>query len=444
MGLFSSLNREQKESIGLLQIGTFLEYFDLMLYVHMAVFLNELFFPKTDPHTASLLAAFALCSTLGFRPIGALIFGQIGDRIGRKSTIIITTSMMAISCIVMANLPTYAQIGIAAAWIMIFCRIAQGISSMGELIGAQIYLTESTYRPTSYPIVASLAISAGLGGVVALGVAVLVTSFSDLNWRFAFWIGAAIAIVGAIARTRLRETPDFLEMKRQRLKKEIEQTNLEADALLGVDEGARSNATWKEPVRGKTLISYFLIQCGYPLCFYLAFLYFNPLLNKNFGYSTEDIIKHNFFLSTMSLVFSILLTSVSCYIHPIKILKIKGTLFLFVMVFLPFLIVNSTSSIQLFFIQASILLLILGTVPADAVFLTHFPLYRRFTYASFLFSIAHALMYAIISFGLVYLGSYFGHFGLWFITLPIAVAYLSGVYHFKGLERKLGMYPNLS
>ncbi|MCX7353118.1 MAG: MFS transporter, partial [Proteobacteria bacterium] len=78
MGLFSSLTKGQKESIGLLQIGTFLEYFDLMLYVHMAVFLNELFFPKTDPHTAALLSAFAFCSTFVLRPFGALIFGYLG------------------------------------------------------------------------------------------------------------------------------------------------------------------------------------------------------------------------------------------------------------------------------------------------------------------------------------------------------------------------------
>lgn len=66
MGIFSSLKREQKEAIGLFQIGTFLEYFDLMLYIHMAVLLNELFFPKTDPHTASLLTALAFALPLSY------------------------------------------------------------------------------------------------------------------------------------------------------------------------------------------------------------------------------------------------------------------------------------------------------------------------------------------------------------------------------------------
>jgi len=107
-----SLTRQQKESIFLLQIGTFLEYFDLMLYVHMVILLNELFFPPTDPQTAALLAALAFCSTYVLRPFGALIFGYIGDNYGRKPTVIITTALMAICCLIMSILPTYAEIGI--------------------------------------------------------------------------------------------------------------------------------------------------------------------------------------------------------------------------------------------------------------------------------------------------------------------------------------------
>ncbi len=75
------LNKEQKGAIFLLQIGTFLEYFDLMLFVHMAVVLNEIFFPKFDPFTNSLLSAFTFCSTFALKPIGALLFGYIGDKV---------------------------------------------------------------------------------------------------------------------------------------------------------------------------------------------------------------------------------------------------------------------------------------------------------------------------------------------------------------------------
>ena len=310
MSLFSSLNHEQKQSIGLLQVGTFLEYFDLMLYVHMAVLLNEIFFPKTAPQTAALLASFAFCTTYVFRPIGALIFGWIGDHIGRKSTIIVTTSIMAISCIVMANLPTYSQIGITATVIMVLCRMAQGMSSMGEAIGAEIYLTECIPRPARFPAVAFIDASGTLGGFAALGVATLVLSYS-MNWRLIFWMGAVIAIITAFARTRLRETPEFLEMKKKQMKAEIEELNLEFDPI----RGAEINKTWKEPINKKTLLSYFLISCGYPLCFYLAFIYFNPILKETFGYSPEDIISYNLLLSLISVVISIFLSffKLSCF-----------------------------------------------------------------------------------------------------------------------------------
>ncbi|MCE3230617.1 MAG: transporter [Alphaproteobacteria bacterium] len=439
MGIFSSLTRDQKESIGLLQVGTFLEYFDLYLYVHMAVLLNEIFFPQSDPHTTSVLAAATFCATFVFRPIGALIFGWIGDHIGRKPTIIITTSMMAVSCVVMANLPTYAQIGIAASWIMMFCRITQGMSSMGEIIGAEIYLTETLKIPARYPATAFLDISTRLGGLFALGIAFFVTS-SGLNWRFAFWAGAAIAVVGAVARTRLRETPEFLEMKRKWIKEEAQKTNLEADALLGTNEGAQLNATWKEPVRVKTLASFFFIACGCPLCFYLGFIYFNPILKESFGYSSADVIRHNFFLCLIPIIFGIFITYLSSRIHPLKINRVRGILGLCLLISLPFLIMNLTSSTQLFLIQALILIFALDDVPSFAVFMSHFPLYRRFTFASLLWSLSRSLMYIITSFGLIYLGSYFGYFGLWIITLPTAFGFLYGINHFKELERKRSLY----
>ena len=216
-----SLTGEQKEAVGLLSIGTFLEYFDLMLYVHMGVLLNELFFPKHDPHNAALLSAFAFCSTYLLRPFGALIFGWIGDNIGRKATVIITTFMMSFSCIVMANLPTYAQIGISAAWVVSICRIIQGMTSMGEITGAQLYLTEYLNPPVKYVGVAIMNLCAALGTFTALGIAFFATSYS-MNWRLAFWFGAGVAFVGMIARTALRETPEFADAKK-RLKNSFDQ-----------------------------------------------------------------------------------------------------------------------------------------------------------------------------------------------------------------------------
>ncbi|MCE3230993.1 MAG: transporter [Alphaproteobacteria bacterium] len=442
MGLFSSLNREQKQAIGLLQVGTFLEYFDLMLYVHMAVLLNEIFFPKTDPHTASLLTAFALCSSLAFRPIGALIFGWIGDRIGRKPTIIITTTMMAISCIVMANLPTYAQIGITASWIVTICRIFQGMSSMGEIVGAQIYLTESIKRPARFPVVASIGIIEDLGTLAALGIAFFVLSF-NMNWRYAFWAGAAIAIVGAIGRTRLRETPAFLEMKAKQLKKDVEQANIENDPD-GPEAGAAFNVTWKESLNYKTLTSYFFISCGGPFSFYVVFFHFIPILEERFGYSSTDIVKHNFFLACAEFIVGTILMYLVYWIHPLRIQKIRTAIALLLLTLLPFLMMSVTSHVHLFLIQFLILMFALQPFPSNPIFFFHFPIYCRFRCATLLFSIARALMYVVTSFGTIYLVSFFGYFGIWFMALPIAIASLYGLKHFERLERQLKLYPNLS
>ena len=212
--IFKSLTREQKEAVGLLQMGTFLEYFDLMLYVHMAVLLNELFFPQTDPHTAALMTAFSFCSTYILRPVGALLFGWVGDNMGRKPTVVITTIMMAASCIIMANLPTYAQIGITATWLVTLCRILQGISSLGEITASEVYLTELIPEPQKSPVVAFLRVVDDLGSMVAILIAALVT-IKGMDWRIAFWIGAAIAAIGSVARIKLRESPEFAQAKNE-------------------------------------------------------------------------------------------------------------------------------------------------------------------------------------------------------------------------------------
>jgi MFS family permease len=222
-----------------------------MLYIHMAVLLNELFFPKTDAHTAAILTAFAFCSTYLLRPIGALVFGYIGDHAGRKVTVIITTTMMSISCLIIANLPTYGQIGIAASWIVTACRIAQGMSSMGEITGAQLYLSKTIKPPALYPAVALIGVAASSGVAVALAIASFVTSFG-FNWRLAFWVGATIAVVGAVARTTLRETPDFADAKR-RLKNTIEKANVDSKKLA-------NNLIWKEKVNQKTSLALFLVD----------------------------------------------------------------------------------------------------------------------------------------------------------------------------------------
>jgi len=427
----SGLNREQKEAVGLLSIGTFLEFFDLMLYLHMAVLLNELFFPKTDPHTAALLSAFTFCSTFVFQPISALILGWIGDNIGRKATVIMTTFIMAVSCLVMANLPTYEQIGVAASWIMVICRISQGLSSMGEIVGAEVYLTEVIKPPLQYPVVTIIAVFSILGGNAALALASFVTSYG-LNWRMAFWMGAGIAMVGVVARTTLRETLDFANAK-SRIKKTFEEADINADLL-------ENSFLFKEEINIKTIAALSIIQCGWPICFYFSYIHCGNIFKNVFGYTAEQVIHQNFISSIANLVGYIIITYLCYKIHPLKILKVKLIIFSIFIMLCPYLLYHLSTPLELSLIQSFSMLFILSTNPAMSVLYTHLPVFKRFTCATLIFAISRALMAVVTSFGFIYLIEYYGHWGLLIIMAPLCIGFAFGLNHFEKLEIKAGRY----
>jgi MHS family proline/betaine transporter-like MFS transporter len=426
-----SLTREQKEAVGLLSIGTFLEYFDLMLYVHMAVLLNDLFFPKTDPHTASLLSAFAFCSTYLLRPFGALIFGYIGDHMGRKLVVIITTLMMAISCAIMAIVPTYAEIGIKASWIITFCRMIQGLSSMGEVVGAEIYLTESIKPPARYPAVALITIFCALGGVFALGVVTLLNTM-HITWRFAFWFGAGIALIGFIARTALKETRDFADAQR-RIKETLKHNAQNTEFL-------NTNVMWQEKINKKTLISFLFMQCAWPITFYFAFIHCGNTLKNSFGFSTSQIIEHNFMISLIQLSAFSIFALLSYKIHPLKILKARLWVFFIFVLVCPYLFANLRDASDLMMIQSIILVFSSTDIPAAAIIYIHFPIFKRFSYITMIYAVSRLIMYTVGSFGMIYLVEKFDNWGFFIIMLPISLGLAFAISHFEKLEGTSGTH----
>ena len=428
---FSSLKMAQKQAVALLSIGTFLEYFDLMLYVHMGVLLNELFFPKTDIHTAALLSAFAFCSTYLLRPFGALIFGWIGDHIGRKSTVIITTFMMAFSCLLMANLPTYAQIGILASYLVTICRIIQGISCMGEFIGAQLYLTEITKPPIQYPIVSLTSVFSILGGTAALAVSTLSTLYT-FNWRNAFWVGVIVALIGTVARTTLRETPDFADAKR-RIKSALDKTQ---------QQELENNLMWKEHIDKdrRVFLSLFIMDCGWPVCFYFAYVFCGNLLKQDFGFTAEQVINQNFIVSIIQLIGMIGLSFLSYKFYPPKIVKIKLLFFIAIILLCPLLIKMFNNSYTILFIQCSVIVFACDYVPAIPITYKQLAVCRRETYSSMSYALSRSLMSIITSFGLIYLFEYLGYSGLLVIMVPIIIGYALSIFHFDKLEKEVGNY----
>jgi MHS family proline/betaine transporter-like MFS transporter len=415
----TKLTKEQKQAVGLLSIGTFLEYFDLMLYVHMAVLLNELFFPKYDPHMASLLAAFAFCSTYLLRPVGALIFGYIGDKYGRKKTVIVTTFMMSGSCLVMAFIPTYNEIGLTATYAIIVCRVIQGMSSMGEIVGAQIYLTEIIKRPLQYSVVSFTSNFSNVGGMFALGVATLATSsVTSFNWRIAFMIGAGIAIIGGYARKALRETPEFVNA-RKRLLVASKNANKIADRQKG---------------NLKAALAYFFIECSYPVWFYITYVYFGQILKTQFGLTSHEVIQNNLYVSVVGCFVNFVIVYIVRTVHPFKVLDIKIISSCFLA--LGFMLIDYMHSpTQIMVFQMLIIAFKTSSFPAVSIMFKNFPVLKRFKYSTMSYAMSRSIMSISITFGIIYLVKWYGYSSISFILLPLIIGYTLALNYFKTQER---------
>lgn len=407
-----SITKEQRTIIATLSFGTFLEYFDLMLYVHTSIILNDLFFPKTSTLNPYFLSSIAFCSVFIFRPIGAIVLGYIGDTVGRKTTIFISTIMTAISCIIIANLPTYDQIGITATVILTLCRLIQGISSVGESVGAEIYLTETMSPPEQYPGVALVTIFAALGGIVALCIACFIVSF-NFNWRIAFWIGAGIAIAGSIVRSNFKETADFIDKKTHQYENDTLSNNGNKAAAL----------------------AFFLIQCAYPACFYLVYIHCGDVLKQSFGYTNNEVIYQNLVVSVIQILGFIFLATISYKIHPLKIVKARLIIFLLFIFIVPYLLSHANSPVIILLVQSLVVLFWLGDSPATPIFLKHFSTLKRFTYASLVFAFSRALMYVGSSLSLVYVIENCGYWILSLLMAMISIGFWIGFRYFERLEK---------
>jgi MFS family permease len=199
--------------------GTIVEWYDFYLYATLTPFLSPLFFPGTNP-TAVQLAGFAAYAA-GFlvRPFGAVIFGALGDIIGRKYTFLVTITAMGLSTVLMGLLPTYADIGIVAPVLLVVLRLIQGLALGGEYGGAAIYVAEHAPDNKRGLYTSWIQTTATLGFFFALAVILYFRTtmapadFASVGWRYPFLLGAALLAVALYIRIRLRETPLFARLK---------------------------------------------------------------------------------------------------------------------------------------------------------------------------------------------------------------------------------------
>jgi MFS transporter, MHS family, proline/betaine transporter len=220
--------------------GTFIEIYDLLVYGYFASILAELFFPRQDP-TAALLATFAIFA-VGFavRPVGAVIFGHVGDRAGRRTALVWSLLVMSGSTLAFGLLPTYASAGVLAPVLLLVCRVLQGLSASGELTGAGVLVIEYARRGRRGRSVAVVNAAGNLGAATAATVGFVLArllppgEMAAWGWRVAFLAAALIGVVGWYLRVRVLDSPQFAALGDERRRAAIPLVRVLRDGKRGL------------------------------------------------------------------------------------------------------------------------------------------------------------------------------------------------------------------
>jgi MHS family proline/betaine transporter-like MFS transporter len=200
-------------------LGQFVEWYDFVIYAYSAAIIGALFFPEADP-VAALLSVFGIYA-VGFlmRPVGGIVFGLLGDRIGRRRLLVIVILTMGAATMAIGLLPTYAQVGVLAPILLVVCRMVQGFAAAGETVGSNAFVAEHaprgrrglyvsfTYSFSTLPSVAAALFVLFLTNVFGQEV------YDSWAWRIAFLVGGPMALIGLYIRTRVDESPVFEEAK---------------------------------------------------------------------------------------------------------------------------------------------------------------------------------------------------------------------------------------
>ncbi|WP_220792122.1 MFS transporter [Gluconacetobacter azotocaptans] len=203
-------------------IGTALEWYDFMIYNTMAALIfNKLFFPTSVPMIGTLLAFSTYAVGYLSRPLGGVIFGRLGDRIGRRTVLMVTLIVMGLSTSLIAVLPTFAAIGIASPIVLVLLRLAQGIALGGEWAGAVLLTVEHGVAGRRGLNASWAQVGPGLGTILSSAViGLLVTTldndqFVGWGWRVPFALSGLLVIFGLVLRRSIAETPMFQDLKRR-------------------------------------------------------------------------------------------------------------------------------------------------------------------------------------------------------------------------------------
>jgi MFS family permease len=210
---------EEKKVIFASSLGTVFEWYDFYLYGSLAAIIAKQFFSGLDAGSAFIFALLAFAAGFIVRPFGAIVFGRLGDMIGRKYTFLVTILIMGLSTFIVGILPTYASIGVAAPVILIVLRLLQGLALGGEYGGAATYVAEHAPQGKRGAYTAWIQTTATLGLflslMVILGTRTIIgeAAFADWGWRVPFIVSIVMLAISVWIRLSMNESPAFAKMK---------------------------------------------------------------------------------------------------------------------------------------------------------------------------------------------------------------------------------------
>jgi MFS family permease len=219
----SAITNQEKSSLWFViaasSVGTLIEWYDFYLFGSLAVILSEQFFPQTNPTAAFLSTLATFAAGFVVRPFGAIVFGRLGDLVGRKYTFLVTLVLMGGATFAIGLVPGYKTIGILAPIIVVSLRLLQGLAMGGEYGGAATYVAEHApanrrgFYTSFIQTTATLGLFVSIGVILAVRKYVGVSEFSEWGWRIPFILSSVLVAVSIFIRLRMKESPMFSKLK---------------------------------------------------------------------------------------------------------------------------------------------------------------------------------------------------------------------------------------
>lgn len=352
-----------KKQVTLCTLGTIFEWYEFSLFACLTPILSQIFFPHNDP-TAALIATFAIfASGYLMRPLGAVFFGQVGDRYGRKQALLITIFAMTIATTAIGLIPTGFNFSIA---LLVVCRLVQGFATSGEYPGGLTFLAEQ--QNVKHPsFIASFGIFGTGAGCFAGAVAYLLLlttlgqdSIIAWGWRIPFLLGAPLGIIGYLFRKYTLESPDFTSLQKSGAVLKIPIVNLFRDHF-------------------KTLLSMLCISILTNTLVYINFLYFGTYLLSLHKLTATQVIYLNLMVTFIFSIAILFFGYLADYLNK-KIILVCGCLLLVASTYyLVGIIMHGTLASQ--FVAQALFSILLGMIlgPFASLLPAHFPTALRYT-----------------------------------------------------------------